>query len=347
MSDENPYENTGLANRKPGTVSVEENRAMAEVKAQVFMAREFPRDVIAATDRILMECDRYKLAEKAVYSFPRGNTTVSGPTIKLAEAIQRAWGNMMSGIIEVERTENESSMLAYAWDLETNSMKRQEFKVPHSRDTKNGKKALTDDRDIYEMTANQGARRLRSCILALIPGDVVDAAVARCEKTLVSKVGDLAVVIPKMVEKFAAIGVTKTMIEKRLHHRIETTQPAEVVQLGSVYNSIVEGFGSVEEYFEGEPKAPEDVIKTSTGKPKDKAPAPAPAEPAAAERDDGFALTSDPPVSMEDIVLDLEGYQQSDKTPAAAKKEIAAALANPSDLKALVALLEKTKAACR
>lgn len=76
-------------------------------------------------------------------------------------------------------------------------------------------------------------------------------------------------------------------------------------------------------------------------------PAPVPADPVAAEGDDGFALTSDPPVSMEDIVLDLEGYQQSEKTPAAAKKEIAAALANPSDLKSLVALLEKTKAACR
>ena len=122
MSDDNPYGE--LTVQKSGAVMVEENRAMAEVKAQVFMARQFPRDAIAATDRILAECDRLKLAEKAVYSFPRGNTQVSGPTIRLAEAIQRAWGNMMSGLIEVERTEDSSAMLAYAWDLETNSMKR-------------------------------------------------------------------------------------------------------------------------------------------------------------------------------------------------------------------------------
>ena len=42
----------------------------------------------------------------------------------------------------------------------------------------------TDPRDIYEMVANQGARRLRACILGIIPGDVVGASVEECQKTL-------------------------------------------------------------------------------------------------------------------------------------------------------------------
>lgn len=69
-------------------------------------------------------------------------------------------------------------------------------------------------------------------------------------------------------------------------------------------------------------------------------------EPDAVEGND-FALESAPAVSMEDIVLDLEGYMESDKTPATAKSEISAALAHPSDVKALIALLEKVKAASR
>lgn len=337
MNDENPYGEVAV--KKAGTVMVEENRAMAEVKAQVFMARQFPRDAIVATDRILAECDRLKLAEKAVYSFPRGNTQVSGPTIRLAEAIQRAWGNMMSGLIEVERNEDSSSMLAYAWDLETNSMKRQEFKVPHFRDTKNGKKQLYDDRDIYEMTANQGARRLRSCILSLIPGDVVEAAVARCEKTLVSKVGDLSVVVPKMLEKFASIGVTKVMIEKRLRHRIEATQPAEVVQLGNVYNSIIDGMGTVEEFFEGDQKPAEDIVKPAAKKKTEAAPA----HPEPEVQGDDFQLTSEP--DMKELVATLEEYRSIDGIPAAAKKDIDAALArNETDIKVLSALIEKVKA---
>lgn len=337
MNDDNPYGEVAV--RKPGTVTVEENRAMAEVKAQVFMARQFPRDVIAATDRILAECDRLKLAEKAVYSFPRGGSQVSGPTIKLAEAMQRSWGNMMSGIVEVERTEHESSMLAYAWDLETNSMKRQEFKVPHFRDTKQGKKALNDDRDIYEMTANMGARRLRSCILALIPGDVVEAALNRCEKTLVSKVGDLSVVIPKLLDTFAALGVTKTMIEKRLRHRIEATQGAEVVQLRSVYNSIVDGMGTIDEFFEGEPKDPETIVKPVTPV-KGTKPAPV------ALADDGFQLTGEPPVTVEDLITTLEQYAAADSTPEAARNEIKAYLESGHiDIAKMTALLEKAKGA--
>jgi len=333
--NDNPYfddDSMAIEPRKSGAVSVEESRAMAEVKAQVFMARQFPRDVVKATDRILLECDRLKLAEKAIYSFPRGTSTVAGPSIRLAEAIKRAWGNMMSGLVEVERNEKESAMLAYAWDLETNTMRRVEFKVPHTRDTKQGKKTLTDDRDVYEMTANQGARRERACILGLIPGDVVEAAVKRCEKTLVAKVGDLATVIPKMVTKFAAIGVSKTMIEKRLGHRIEATQPAEVVQLGNIFTSIEDGMAVVKDFFEpeGEAKAPEDIVKTAQSGGN---PTPAQAKPSAGD-------------APEDLWARILEYGAADDLPEAAKKEIQAAMTkDEKDPILLRALLNKVKAA--
>jgi len=267
MSD-NPYANEELV-VSTGSVQIESSRAIAEVQAQVIMARKFPRDVVAATDRILAECDRVTLAERAVYSYPRGGMQITGPSIRLAEAILRAWGNCAAGTIEVERNDFESSMLTYAWDLESNAMIRREFKVAHVRDTKQGRKQLTDERDIYELTANYGARRLRACILALIPGDVVDAAVSRCEKTLVAKVGKLEETIPKMVKMFADIGVTKAMIEKRLRHRIESTQAAEVVQMRSVFNSIRDGMGTISDYFEveGPSKPAEELVKPAKGKP--------------------------------------------------------------------------------
>ncbi len=267
MSD-NPYASEELV-VSSGAVQIESSRAIAEVQAQVIMARKFPRDVVAATDRILAECDRVTLAEKAVYSYPRGGTQITGPSIRLAEAIIRAWGNCAAGTIEVERNDYESSMLAYAWDLESNTMIRREFKVAHVRDTKQGRKQLTDERDIYEVTANYGARRMRACILALIPGDVVDACVNRCEATLTAKVGKLDEIIPKMVKMFEDIGVTRAMIEKRLRHRIEATQAAEIVQMRSVFNSIRDGMGTISDFFEvdGPPKSPEDVVKPAKGKP--------------------------------------------------------------------------------
>lgn len=324
MSD-NPYGEIVPA-ENVGSVRVEESRAMAEVKAQVYMARQFPRDVVAATDRILAECDRLKLAEKAIYSFPRGTSQITGPSIRLAEAIKRGWGNMMSGLVEVERTEKESSMLAYSWDLESNTMRRVEFKVPHSRDTKQGKKTLTDDRDVYEMTANQGARRERACILGLIPGDVVEAAVNRCQKTLVAKVGNLDEVIPKMLAKFDAIGVTKAMIEKRLRHRIEATQAAEIVQLGSIFNSIQDGMAVLSDFFDiqGPAPAPETVVKpAANAKPS----SPAPSE------------------NIDALWGALLEYGNSGTLPKAAADEIQAAIARKEEDPILLrALLNKIKA---
>lgn len=324
--DEKP---TAVAASKPGTVAVEESRVMSEVKAQVFMARQYPRDVVKARDRILAECDRIKLAEKAVYSFPRGGTQITGPSIRLAEALSRAWGNIDAGIIEGERTDGESSMIAYAWDLETNTRIRKEFKVAHARDTKSGRKKLTDERDIYEMTANQGSRRLRACILSLIPGDIVEDAVKRCEKTLTAKVGDLATVIPKMVARFGAIGVSKDMLEKRLRHRIDATQAAEVVQLGNVYNSIHDGMATVADYFEvPDTRDPEDIIS------------PPPADPAP----EGKPAAK--PGKLADIKSALFDYGDSDATPPAIKAEIDRALkASGNDPVILGAVLAKVKAA--
>ena len=326
MSNDNPFDENderGVTTRPSSGTQVEETRAMAEVKAQVFMARQFPRDPVKATDKILAECDRIKLAEKAVYNYPRGGTAVTGPSIRLAEAIARSWGNLAAGVVEVDRSEGESSMLAYAWDLESNTMFRKEFKVPHTRDTKLAKKILTDDRDIYETTANASARRLRACILAAIPGDVVDAAVHRCEKTLVAKVGNLEEVIPKMVKKFESIGVTKAMIEKRLGHRIEATQAAEVVQLGNVFNSIQDGMAVASDFFDTQaPRSPEETVKTAAGS---KAP------------------KGEPPLlSAEEYWTKLAELMTEPSLPDAARKEIQEANANEErDPVKLRALLEK------
>ncbi|MEN2466710.1 hypothetical protein AAIB49_18440, partial [Ornithinibacillus sp. JPR2-1] len=63
------------------------SREMEEVKGQIFMARQFPRNVFQAEQRILDACKRPSLAQTAVYSYPRGGTKVEGPSIRLAEVI--------------------------------------------------------------------------------------------------------------------------------------------------------------------------------------------------------------------------------------------------------------------
>lgn len=232
-------------------VDVAKSRVAQEVQASMIVARRFPRDLNAAYTRIMQACRRKALAEQAMYAYPRGGQTVTGPSIRLAEVLVQNWGNADFGIVEVDQQPGESVMMAYAWDLETNTRQVKIFNVKHLRFTKKGIVRLTDPRDIYEMTANQGARRMRACILGIIPGDIIDAAISECEKTLASGSDEpIAIRLRRAVDAFAQIGVTKEMIEKRLGHVLEATNEQELVTLRKLYVSIKDNFVSVDSIFE-------------------------------------------------------------------------------------------------
>jgi hypothetical protein len=62
-------------------------REAQEVQAMMVIAKRFPRDQVQAMDRILQACTRPTLAEGALYSYSRGGSDVTGPSIRLAEAI--------------------------------------------------------------------------------------------------------------------------------------------------------------------------------------------------------------------------------------------------------------------
>ncbi len=251
----------------------EGERAIAEVKAAVSMAMANPRQPVKSMDRILQECQRPTLAEQAVYAYPRGGQQVSGPSIRLAEALARNWGNLQFGVREIGRRDRESEVEAYAWDLETNTRASKVFTVPHSRDTKKGKVALTDSRDIYEMISNQGARRMRNAILSLIPGDVIDAAVKQCDETIKHAMGAPAEQITKMLAAFDELGVTKAQIERRLGHRLdaESTISQELVTLRKIYTSVKDGYSQVGDWFEPEGAGQEKPAQTAKDKLKAKA----------------------------------------------------------------------------
>lgn len=169
------------------TAAMATTRQAQEVQAAMVVAKHFPRNQAESMNRILDACARPSLAEAATYEYNRGGSKIYGPSIRLAECIAQNWGNIDFGFMELDRKERESSVMAYAWDLETNSRRSQIFTVKHQRDVGSGSKAVTSERDIYEVIANQAQRRVRACILALIPGDVIDRALKGCELAMKAK----------------------------------------------------------------------------------------------------------------------------------------------------------------
>jgi hypothetical protein len=242
-----------------------QSRELAETQTKYLMAERFPRDEVAAMDRILNAFSRRTLAEKAQYQFARGGSDIAGPSIRAAEAIAQQWGNMETGFRELQRGMDTSGVPfseveAFCTDLQARNTKRLQFIVRHWRDTKAGGYKLKDERDIYELCANQAQRRLRACILASIPGDVTEAAMQQAETTLKASADTSPEAMHKMVEAFSGFGVTKEHIEKRIQRRLDAITPAQVVSLKRIYASLRDDMSTAAEWFDmGDAPPPADA----------------------------------------------------------------------------------------
>lgn len=251
------------------------SRQAQEVQAAMIVAKKFPRDEAHAYDRIMRSCSRQGLAEQAEYTYPRGGEKINGPSIRLAESIAQNWGNIDYGIIELENSKGQSDMMAYAWDLETNTRVTKVFSVKHRRDTKSGGYDLKDSRDIYEATANFGSRRVRACILGIIPGDVIEAAVNKCRETIKgahkTPIEDR---FKKMIAQFEQdFMVSQAMIEEYLGCNIKGINENDLIRMSGVFRSLRDGMSSPRDYFKIKDIPLEPIEIRDPFKGKDKAPA--------------------------------------------------------------------------
>lgn len=232
-------------------VQIAQAKAQAESFASIMAAKNWPRDEAKAAEKLLNACQRKTLAEQAIYTYARGGQDISGPSIRLAEAAARAWGNIKYGFKVTASDKLHSEVLCYAYDMESNIPVERSFEVSHVRHTKGkGDYLLTDPRDIYEKVANEAMRRVRACILECIPGDVIESAVNQCEQTLTATADISEATIKKLVDAFAQIGVTKSQIVAKIQRNLDAITPAQVIALRKVFVSIKDGMGKPEDYFD-------------------------------------------------------------------------------------------------
>lgn len=238
--------NEQLMNRQAsGMAQYQESKELSEIKGKMFLARQFPRDPDYSLQAVLRECKRKELAEAATYEFPRGDSVVKGPSIRLVEVLARHWGNIDCGITEVDTRDGMTTIKCFAWDLQTNVADEKTFTVKHERSTKKGSYKLTDERDIYEAVANKGARRKRACLLAVMPGWYVDEALRACEETLAASISDgksMEEVIETVVSAFSEFGINPKQISEKLGKDVDKLSKNDVVKLRHLYSAIKDGF---------------------------------------------------------------------------------------------------------
>ena len=248
--------------------AVEQSRAVAEVQAAIYVARQFPREIGRARNTMQAACQSMALAGKAFYRFPRSGGAVEGSTIHLAKALAQSFGNLQYGVTELRRDDDyrQSEMQAWAWDVENNTRHVLTFIVPHARFAKGKVEALIDLRDIYENNANNGARRLREAIFATLPDWFIEEAEDLCRQTLNNGDGKpLPERIEGAVQVFAGLGITADRLEQKLGRKRDQWTGPDIAQLLITHKSIQRREIAIEDEF---PQA-----RITGGEIKSKAPA--------------------------------------------------------------------------
>lgn len=229
-----------------GAVAIEQERAIAEARGQIQLAKMFPRSVSQAIEEFMEACKSPEFAEEAFYSVPNRG---SGPSIRFAEEAARCYGNFEYGHRELSRGDGKSEIEVYAWDKEKNNYSRRQITVAHIRDTRQGPKVLRDQADIDNRIANVASKQMRGRILALMPKSLVAMGVAECQRTLA---GDnqqsIRGRINKMISAFSGYGVTTKHLSDYLGHDLDTATADDITDLIGVYNALKQG-AKVADYF--------------------------------------------------------------------------------------------------
>lgn len=236
--------------------------AKANVLARFQIARMCPRDASDARVKILRECDRPRFAEVAVYELPRGEKTITGPSIRLAEVCARAWGNITIESPVTFEDEEKRILSVSVTDLETNTTYGPTGVVvektverrnpPRNQGDVVGTRANAQGQMLYIVRASDAdvlgkqnaivSKTIRNLILRLVPGDIVEEAVERANEVHSKKIKDDPTSERKrVIDAFAEINVLPSQLGEALGHPVDQCSPAEIKTLRGWYAAIRDG----------------------------------------------------------------------------------------------------------
>jgi len=231
-------------------------QAVAEIQTMIILAKRFPRDYKTCWQNLQEACMRPSLAQKALYSYPRGGGTIIGTSVNLARVAGQKYGNIRSDTEILRDDEDSRTIRSWAWDLETNYQVsiQNTFKKLIQRKVKgpDGKVLGTDwvkpdERDLLELNNRLAAKGERNCLLKIMPYDYIEDAVLQVKKTLKLEIKDPNLEMKRLVSKLTEMRIPVEWVNTYLGHQKWTTE--DMVELQGILHAIQSGEARVSEYF--------------------------------------------------------------------------------------------------
>lgn len=179
-------------------------------------------------------------------------------SVHLARELARIYRNVDYGVRELSRDtiNSQSEVEAWAWDQETNTRTTRSFIQPHAKSTKKGRVALVDLNDIYLSNNNTGAKAVRECIFAILPGWLKAEATKQLNATLERGNGQtIEARREEAVAAFAHLRVTAKQLEARVKRPYSSWEPADIAELERVYMAVTRDGIALTEFF------PQDIVE--------------------------------------------------------------------------------------
>ena len=223
----------------------------SEVDIQISTAKQYPRRL----PEVLNKIETYatmdtETAEDCFYALRRSrgddNAVIEGTSVRLAEIIAGAWGNMRIQTRIIGNDGRTITVQGLCHDLETNLAVSIEVK---RRITDRRGNTFTEDMQVVTGNA-ASAIAFRNAVLKVVPKAVTKKVINNIKQVALGKSIDLETSRQRMIEYYARIGVTQSQILEYLEIKTAEEIDKEMVfELRSLANAIKEGTTSVNESF--------------------------------------------------------------------------------------------------
>ena len=247
----------------------------SEIDIQVSTAKQYPRSIPDVLNKISTYATMdVETAADCFYVLRRngsnGSNTVEGLSVRMAEIIAGAWGNLRVQTRIIGNDGKTITAQGICHDLETNVAVSVEVK---RRITDKYGKTYSEDMQVVTGNA-ASAIAFRNAVLKVVPKAVTKRVIEGVKQVALGQSLDLETSRQKMLEYFGKLGVTKDMILDYLNlKKVEEIDKEAVFELRATANAIKEGTTTVQETFikSAEEKRQTELAKRKIEEAKEKA----------------------------------------------------------------------------
>ncbi len=219
----------------------------SEVDMQISTAKQYPRDLPKVLNQIATYATMdTETAEDCFYALRRSGSVIEGVSVRMAEIIAGAWGNMRVQTRIIGNDGKTITAQGICHDLETNVAISVEVKRKIT--DKFGK---TFSEDMQVVTGNAAAAiAFRNAVLKVVPKAVTKRVIEDVKKVAIGQAIDLETSRKNALANFSKAGVDEQMILDYLEVKnISEIDKEKVFALKATWTAIKEGTTTIQDEF--------------------------------------------------------------------------------------------------